>query len=521
MTVQTEAVEPAATRNTVLIVAHTITFLTELSLFGKLLRERTGAETIFYCPFVHRTAQVFAENSAREGITCLLPPVRESLVAAGFPLAEPPVMSSSQKLSSLFSSSVSSLIKSLAVSRIKRALGSIVTQLPSVGAGFVAEQRSLAASASEVAEMLSAIKPRLIVLGGDMVGYDTPVYVKVGHEHGIPTLVVPSTMSNGLEQAEVYYGDPDYHVKGWEGALISWLFPKWVRQHKDKRLFRCPPGRLVALEFAGLAPPQPWIFNSGAADAIAMESPAMIDYYAEAGMKNDRMILTGTLSDDAMAARMSQARQLRERLCAELGFDPSQPLILTALPPDFLYVNGGRPLCDFQRYEDIVEFWIGSIAELKGCNCIVALHPIIDIESMRHIERDNVRIGTWKTADMVPTCDIYVASISSTIRWAIGCGKPVVNYDVYRYRYTDFLSVPGVLATEEKDEYRSILRRLAEDVDHRNEIASRQAGLASYWGMLDGHVGDRMLDVVHRLCGLAQSTSSTTAATRPAARQSA
>lgn len=103
---------------------------------------------------------------------------------------------------------------------------------------------------------------------------------------------------------------------------------------------------------------------------------------------------------------------------------------------------------------------------------------------------------------MVPACDIYVASISSTIRWAIACGKPVVNYDVYRYRYTDFLRVPGVLATEEQDEFRRLVRRLIEDVDYRKEVADTQAGQSSYWGMLDGRVGDRVLDVVQRLCGI-------------------
>ena len=64
------------------------------------------------------------------------------------------------------------------------------------------------------------------------------------------------------------------------------------------------------------------------------------------------------------------------------------------------------------------------------------------------------------TAELVPLCDVFVASISSTIRWAIACGKPVVNYDVYRYRYTDFIGVEGVLTCEEQDEFVSVLRRL-------------------------------------------------------------
>lgn len=236
------------------------------------------------------------------------------------------------------------------------------------------------------------------------------------------------------------------------------------------------------------------------------------------------MILTGSLSDDAMAARLPQAQQLRERLCAELGFDPLRPLIVTALPPDFLYVNGGRPECDFRRYEDLVAFWIELFAELKGCNCVVALHPIVDVELMRHIERDNVRIGTWKTAEMVPACDIYAASISSTIRWAIACGKPVVNYDVYRYRYTDFLQVPSVLATEEQGEFRRLLRQLVEDADYRREVAGVQAKQSPHWGMLDGRVGDRMLDLVQQLSGIDGRESSmppAVPAARPIAQRSA
>lgn len=472
-------------RNVVLIVAHTTTFLTELTPFGKLVRERIGADTIFYCPFVHWTADRFAEACAQEGVTCLLSPVLDSLAKAGFRAAAPANAPAATTRS----------LRSLAI----RAIGRLASQLPGIGSRFVAESLAFAALASEIGDLLSALNPKLIVLGGDMVGYDTSLYIKLGHERGIPTLIVPSTMSNGQEQAEVYYGDPNYHVTGWAGQLVATLFAKWVMKHKDKRLFRCPPGRIIAMELAGLAPPEPWIFNSGAADAIAMESEAMLDYYAQSGMKHSRMVLTGSLSDEAMAARLSESRILRERLCRELGLEPSRPLIVTAIPPDFLYVTGGRLECDFQNYAELIEFWIGSLAELKDCNCVVALHPSMDAGMMRHIERDNVRIGTWKTAEMVPLCDIYVASISSTIRWAIACGKPVVNYDVYRYRYTDFLGVPGVLATEERAEYRSLLHRLVEDIGYRKEVADQQAASSSYWGMLDGQVGDRMVSLIERL----------------------
>ena len=181
--------------------------------------------------------------------------------------------------------------------------------------------------------------------------------------------------------------------------------------------------------------------------------------------------------------------------------DPARPIFLNALVPDFHYVNGGRPQCDFKTYQRpgrVLDRLACRAA--SDCNRIVALHPSVDVESMRWIERDGIRISTWKTADMVPLCDVYVASISSTIRWAIGCGKPVVNYDVYRYRYPDFLGIPGVLAMEEQHEFRDALQRLAADEGYRRRLAeAQQIGGVRTGRCSTGSVGDRMIEVVARL----------------------
>ena len=481
--------DPQRVRPRVLVVAHTTTFLTELSLFGDLVRDRTSAEVVFHCAFEHWTANTFADKCAAQGVSCLLEPLSESLARyRSDTIQEEPWTPSLSVRPARF---------------IERLSHRMAIALPGVGPKFVAESMAFASRAKEIAGLLSTLKASLLVLGGDMPGYDTSLFVKIAHRSSVPVLVVPSTMSNGLEQAEVYYGNPDHQVTGWERGLIATLFPKWVREHKGRRLFRCPPGRVLAMELAGIAPPQPWIFNSGHADVIAMESEAMVDYYAKAGMKNDRMILTGSLSDDAMANRLEQSEALRRDLCGRLGLDPGRLLVLAALPPDFLYVTGGRPQCDFQDYRRLAEFWVDSLAALKDCNCLVALHPSVEVDSMRWIEERGVRIAPQRTADTVPLCDIYVASISSTIRWAIACGKPVVNYDVYRYRYTDFLGVPGVITTEEQPEFRAILSRLAGDEAYRAQIAGAQRSVAARWGLLDGRVGDRMLAQVERLSGIA------------------
>ena len=117
---------------------------------------------------------------------------------------------------------------------------------------------------------------------------------------------------------------------------------------------------------------------------------------------------------------------------------------------------------------------------------------------MRHIETANVRIAARRTSELVPLCDLYVASVSSTIRWAIACGKPVINYDVYRYRYTDFLNLDGVLVIEEQSEFREIVRRLDNEPDELAQLRERQEAVAPRWGFLDGRCSDRILQLLEQ-----------------------
>ena len=120
-------------------------------------------------------------------------------------------------------------------------------------------------------------------------------------------------------------------------------------------------------------------------------------------------------------------------------------------------------------------------------------------EDIQYIEQWGVKIARDNTAALIPLCDVYVASISATIQWAIACGKPVLNYDVYRYHYNDYLGVDGVIAVEDREQFLAALRQLTGDPAYYREIAARQAGFAERWGKLDGRAGERLLQLFERL----------------------
>ena len=219
-------------------------------------------------------------------------------------------------------------------------------------------------------------------------------------------MIVPSTMSNGLEEAEAYFHNSDHHLKGWANRLAAKLYPRWVFEHRGRKLLRLPGERVLLMEYFGLAPPLPWIFNSGYADAIAVESERMKKYYLDCGLPENQLKLVGSLADDAMVNIYKCREHNRAEMCSELGLRDNKPILLSALPPDFLYMPGGRPECDFKTYPELVSFWVQSIASAKDYNVLVCLHPSDKYEKFQYIEKWGVKIARRNTAELVPLCDI-------------------------------------------------------------------------------------------------------------------
>ena len=451
----------------VLFAIHTSTAFVEPFRLAKLLVQQ-GMEPIFIFAFDHWTADSFARECDRSGIAVhKLPP-----------------------LTGLWDRFLAKLLSSARMMYQRRGW---------LAAHFIAEFLDLRQSLVRVKATFDTLRPDLLVMSIDLAGYDTGAYVKVAHQRGRKVLLISMMMSIGLDQAEVYYNNHDYHVRGLTRRWLAYAFPRWVYQHRGRDILRCPPGRVLAMELLRIAPPKPWLFNSSWAEAFNMESEAMLAYYAAAGIPREQMVVTGSTSDDVMAAAQAEMMERRERLCRSLDLPPDRPMILTALPPNFLDQPGGRPECDFREYDALIDFWMKTCCNVSDYNVVIALHPSVPLSDAGKYERHGARVAPSNTAELVPLCDMFVTSVSSTIRWAIACGKPVVNYDVYRYRYTDFVGIEGVLTFEEQDEFISVLGRLTSDPGYAMEIRQKQAAIAPLWGRLDGKSGQRMVQLVRRL----------------------
>lgn len=339
-----------------------------------------------------------------------------------------------------------------------------------------------------------------VILTEENPSYHTAVYTHCADQLGIPVIVVPYTMANATEAAEHAIDQPARHVNSWIDRWFARRYPHWQLTYRDRRLFPLPLLDMLAQEQLGIAPKHPWTLSDGRS-TIAVESQAMARYYSTNNIRPDRLVITGTLSDDVLYAVCQEIVQRRRTLDRELQLVDGKPIVLCALPPPWF----PRPGCDFSSHQELVEYWLRTLTKQDQYQVVVNLHPSLSVAAMRPItDRYAVKLSTRDVTELIPLSELYVASISATIRWAIACGVPVLNYDVYKYRFNDYDTVSGVVTIEEQQQFADVYRRFTSDSSYRAALARNQLLIMNQWGNLDGQSGQRLINLLTHLIQSAQ-----------------
>ncbi|MGY4503275.1 hypothetical protein ACVWYH_007232 [Bradyrhizobium sp. GM24.11] len=351
-------------------------------------------------------------------------------------------------------------------------------------------------AARGVEKFLRAVQPDLIMLPEDNVETLSTIFVVKGRRLSIPSIVIPFTIPNPLEPARYYYDNPLYQARGPIARRLVDRHPKWQFHHEGRDLLRQPAIKALCQEFFGLSSPDPWILNRGGAVSIALDSDAQRDLYVRLGFPVEQLKVIGDMNGAMFHRVRSHKQRFVEEICSRYGWQSDRPLILCGFPPD-QYQGTDTSRFEFPDYDALVEAWMASFRMLSTrANILVRPHPRIPLERLSDFEGPNVKISLQPTAELIPLCDLYVASISATIRWAIACGIPVINYDTYRYRYADYDSAAGVIGVEDVGEFRSLMTRFVDDEKFAADLKERQRSVMNYWGQLDDGTGRRLSALV-------------------------
>jgi hypothetical protein len=336
----------------------------------------------------------------------------------------------------------------------------------------------------------------VVIMPEDSPDYGGPMITGAAHAERVPVAVIAALGSAPIEElANIYMYDPELAGGSLAQRIAGRVFPEWRHRHRGKSVLRSPVGRILIQKVMRISAAQPWVYYSGHADAILVDSEEVREFCLAHGLEAKRLQVTGFVEHDGLAADLADRAAARARLDAELGLDSTKPMMLLALVQEH-YISGA-PTCDFQKHSDMVEFIVKTVAATKF-EVVVCLHPSMSHDEFRYIEQFGVKLSRWETVKLVPLCDVYIASGSSTINWAVACGKPVINYDVYRYDLRAFAHAPAVTTLQEQSDFVAAIKR-ADNARERASWTERAEAAAPRWGKLDGKAYQRIRSTLSHL----------------------
>lgn len=345
--------------------------------------------------------------------------------------------------------------------------------------------------------ILKQYEIKLLVYPEHNLFYFTQLTAHIGKKYNIPSIIVPFTIANTKEWAEAFYNEPACSLSNIYNKIMSIAFPHWVFCYKNKQII-LHADLILLHEMFGITPKNPWLLNSGIIDFLAIESNAMKEYYIAAGLEENYLRSTGALYNDELYFKLQNADLHRSELYQSLNMQPNKPMILCALPPN--QCESRLDVIEFTDYSDLVKYVLGELEQYANeYNIVINLHPRINPSTVEFINDYPVKIFYGDVAEIIPLSSVYVATCSATIRMAITCGIPVINYDLYQYRYDDYNNLEGVITVFKRIEFSNTLKKLIKETTYYDEVQLAQLKDSTKWGLLDGKSGENLLSEINLL----------------------
>lgn len=476
--------KPKAQMKNILLVVVIDTHFSEMSRLARMLKETGKYEPILWFQIEYPTAERDIQICESEGWMYTLSFTRLGSVPPSRP-AEISLerIGRHRAFRRALKRNALELI-SIAPKGLYQALGAVL--------GLYYEVQGWISLSAQTKSIIRKYEICLLIFAEDNVGYFTHIVSGTALCQGVFTVVTPYTIANASEAAEAFYSNPNYmvkaNIKNW---LVGKLFRHWVFNYKGQELLRMLAASIIAMELSGFGYRRPWVLNSDSSSIVAVENQRMLEYYRGEKIQSERLVLTGAVYDDVLANAALNRDGLRKELYKALDLIEGRRLLLCAMPPSQFPRE-----CEFEDYVGMAAYWMQALSSVQGWNVIVRPHPRQTRDDIKMLESFGVKVTTLDTASLVPLCDLYVASVSATIRWAIACGKPVINYDVYRMNYKDYSGVKGVITMTKREDFMSALNKLTTDKAYFDSVQKAQQAESQYWGTLDGKSSERILKLI-------------------------
>ena len=334
----------------------------------------------------------------------------------------------------------------------------------------------------------------LVVLGDRHVGWET-AFLREGNHLQIPSLIIPYSLT-APEGAFAYRRTLDdlhlYQVNTPFRRFIQHKYPIWTQQEGDDTFFFIPLGNALAAQVCGMMPDNPWVLGGGRATRMAVESRRLQKMLLAQGVAAEKMAVTGRASVDQITATIKNVDP--DTVRREMGIPPEQKILLCAVPQ-----LGEHGMLPWDVHWAETRFLFECLTQ-QDAVVVLSLHPKSDPAAYQPLADEfGALIAQRRAYELIPACDVFVATFSGTVMAAIGCGVPTVVIDFYGLNYSYFDNEPGIMIVNQHADLSPTLERLFNDQEYYAQVALAQQTRGPEWILLDGLCTRRITDELYQL----------------------
>jgi len=332
----------------------------------------------------------------------------------------------------------------------------------------------------------------VIVRNGRNLNWEQAL-LRICHENHIPTLIQPISYSGDYR---------DLLRRRSASTFVADRFPRLRAKFPDQRVW--DPNRQANIFFFGAAetmalaecsmlPPNPWIPGGGHQTLLMCESIESKERYLELGVRAQKIVVTGHPAHDEIFKSLQKKEELKRKLTSKYGLVPDKPLVLVTIPP--LYEQGSH---EQQPANDEIESLCDQLRRLQG-NCLILLHPKMPFQRYHFIQdKYGLPIAAERLQSIIAAGDIFLASFSSTINYAVLCGIPTLIFAFHGFRFNMFDHLKGVHILDHIEELVPEVNRLITDNEYYESLARHQRRSLEHLSIFDGGCKARMTDIILR-----------------------
>ena len=333
----------------------------------------------------------------------------------------------------------------------------------------------------------------------------------------IPTILMLAADSSPEQTAWARRGD--HFRKSVLKTSISAILNRLVQLWLPSQIYKSPwgnaifypPSRILLLRMMGMLPNNPWYQGTNFVDYIVISGSDEAAIYAEAKVEPSKLLYFGTQELDILHENKLKDEQIRHELIAQYNLDSNKKILIVSLPRLREQALTSESV-HWQAINDILD-----VLSRQNYNVMVSMHPNSDLSLYTWIENKyQVQILRKPLQDILVAADIFVASYSSTIRWAIGLGIPVINLDFWGFNWKLYENLTGYQTVTTLAEYDELVRNFISnpkddgvksraatvnqspdqdpDLSYSNELEKSGSGI-----IVDGKAKERLLRFIQSI----------------------